>query len=157
MAKFTKKRGKAKADISTASMPDIVFMLLFFFMVSTVMKEVDLKVRNTLPKASDVIKMEKRNLISYIYIGKPTEKYQKTHGTAPKLQLDDAFAGVSDIPSYVEKTRSEMADGTQSGLNMVLKIDKDVKYGLISEVKLELRKADARKVTYATTKVESIY
>ena len=157
MSKFTKKRGKAKAEISTSSMPDIVFMLLFFFMVATVMKEVSLKVKNSIPPATDVQKMQKRSVISYIYIGKPVSKYAATYGTSPRIQLDDAIANVDDIPAYVEKERAEMAEGTQSQMNMVLKIDKDVKYGLITDVKLELRKADARKITYAANKVESIY
>ena len=60
MSKFKKGEGKGMPAISTASLPDIVFMLLFFFMVTTVMREETLKVKNHLPEATEVKKMEKK-------------------------------------------------------------------------------------------------
>ena len=61
--------------ISTASLPDIVFMLLFFFMVSTTMKEVELKVIVKTPDASEIKKLEKKSLTSYINVGEPQRAF----------------------------------------------------------------------------------
>ena len=79
MSKFKKDDGKGTPAISTASLPDIVFMLLFFFMVSTTMREVTLMVRMTLPQATELSKLEKKSLVSYIYIGTPHTQYQKIY------------------------------------------------------------------------------
>ena len=71
MAKFTRKGKGGTPVISTASLPDIVFMLLFFFMVTTVMREVTLKVKISPPEATEIKKLEKKSLVSYIYLGPP--------------------------------------------------------------------------------------
>ena len=69
MSKFSKKRGKSKPEISTASLPDIIFMLLFFFMVVTVLRDATLKVSVSTPNASELTKLEKKSLVNYLYIG----------------------------------------------------------------------------------------
>ena len=95
MAKFERKGKGGMPAISTASLPDIVFMLLFFFMVSTVMRETTLKVQQKLPGATEVKKLERKSLVSYINIGKPRRNFQSMYGTEPRIQLNDAFAKVS--------------------------------------------------------------
>ncbi|MDD4150929.1 MAG: biopolymer transporter ExbD, partial [Bacteroidales bacterium] len=83
MSKFGKKKKKASVGISTASLPDIVFMILFFFMVTTVMREVELKVELTnsdLPQATEIKKLEKKSLVSYIYVGKPRKNFERMYG-----------------------------------------------------------------------------
>ena len=102
MAKFERK-GKSKGvpAINTASLPDIVFMLLFFFMVATTMKETSLRVSFTLPKATETVKLEKKSLVSYIYVGSPLRSFQADFGTEPRIQLDDNFREVSDIADYI--------------------------------------------------------
>ena len=55
--------------ISTASLPDVIFMILFFFMVSTTMRDQELLVRYKLPEATEVQKLEKKSLVSFIHIG----------------------------------------------------------------------------------------
>ena len=92
MSKFSKKKSGELPPVSTASLPDIVFMLLFFFMTVTVMKDSSLKVVNVLPNASEIKKLEKKDRVIYIYVGKPTQEYAKVFGTEPKIQLNDKFA-----------------------------------------------------------------
>ena len=87
MPKFQKKRGKAKPEVSTASLPDIIFMLLFFFMVVTVLRDAELKVKVTTPYATELTKLEEKSLVNYLYIGRPEKKYQSVYGTRPRLQL----------------------------------------------------------------------
>lgn len=96
MAKFERKGKTGMPAISTASLPDIVFMLLFFFMVSTTLRETELFVRIKLPEASEVVKLEKKSLVSYIYIGPPARQYQSLFGTDSRIQLDsDIFLIIS--------------------------------------------------------------
>ena len=89
MSKFSKKRGKAAPEVSTASLPDIIFMLLFFFMVVTVLRDAELKVKVSTPYASELTKLEEKSLVNYLYVGKPLQKYTNVYGTKPRLQLGD--------------------------------------------------------------------
>ena len=92
MGKFRKKKSGGSQQLSTASLPDIVFMLLFFFMVTTVMLETELFVKNKLPEATEIKKLEKKSLVSYIYVGSPLDKFKATYGTEPRIQLNDQFS-----------------------------------------------------------------
>ena len=88
MSKFKRKSKGGSPGISTASLPDIVFMLLFFFMVTTVMRETTLYVDVLTPKATEIRKMEKKSLVSYIYIGQPVKRLQSSYGSKPRIQLN---------------------------------------------------------------------
>lgn len=148
MSKFNKGKEKANPQVSTASLPDIVFMLLFFFMVSTVMREVDLKVKMEQPEATEIKKLENKNLVNYIYIGAPSDA--KKYGTSPRIQLNDAFAKVSDVQPYIEEKRTEVNEEEIPLLTTSLKIDGETEMGIVTEVKQELRKAQALKISYST-------
>ena len=127
MSKFRKDTFKELPPISTASLPDIVFMLLFFFMVSTTMREVTYKVRMHLPEATELDKLEKKSLVSYIYIGEPLPMYQKTFGKAPRIQLDDQFADVGDVQDFVIAEREARAEEERPSMITSLKIDDNTK------------------------------
>lgn len=148
MSKFNKGKEKETPAVSTASLPDIVFMLLFFFMVSTVMREVDLKVKMEQPEATEIKKLENKNLVNYIYIGAPTET--KKYGTTPRIQLNDAFATVKDVQPYIETKRSEVNEEEIPLLTTSLKVDGDTEMGIVTDVKQELREAQALKISYST-------
>lgn len=150
MAKFNKKKSGDLPAVSTASLPDIVFMLLFFFMTVTTMKDSSLMVDNTLPNATETKKLEKKDRVIYIYVGKPTSQYQKTFGSEPKIQLNDKFADVSEIGSFILQERTKKPQELQNVLTTSLKVDKYANMGLISDIKQELRKVNALKVNYTT-------
>ena len=150
MAKFAKKKDGDVPAVSTASLPDIVFMLLFFFMTVTTMKDSTLMVENTLPNATEVKKLEKKDRVLYIYVGKPTREYQKVFGTESKIQLNDKFANVSDVGDFILQERAKKAQELQNVLTTALKVDKNANMGLISDIKQELRKVNALKVNYTT-------
>lgn len=150
MAQIRKKGSKPLPQISTASLPDIIFILLFFFMVVTVMRETELKVKNRLPEATELTKLERKSLVRFIYMGAPTLKYQSKLGTAPRIQLNDQFAKIEDIGLYVENERNTIEENLQSAMTMALRIDKEVKMGIITDVKTELRKANALKINYSS-------
>ncbi len=148
MAKFKKGGKKTAQAISTASLPDIVFMLLFFFMVTTVMREVDLKVELTVPTADQVKKLEDKALVSYIYIGEPMK--EKVYGTLPRIQLNDAFAEPVEIRDFVAAKREQLNESDKAKMVVSLKIDEEVEMGVVTDVKQELRKASALKINYST-------
>ncbi|MDE0771255.1 MAG: biopolymer transporter ExbD [Salibacteraceae bacterium] len=148
MSKFNKDKEKATPQVSTASLPDIVFMLLFFFMVSTVMREVDLKVKMEPPEATEIKKLENKNLVNYIYIGTPLET--KIFGTSPRIQLNDAFANVKDVQPYIIGKREEVNEAEIPLLTTSLKVDGDTEMGIVTDVKQELREVQALKISYST-------
>lgn len=150
MAKFAKKKEGDLPAVSTASLPDIVFMLLFFFMTVTTMKDSSLLVENTLPNATEIKKLEKKDRVIYIYVGKPTQEYQKVFGTEPKIQLNDKFANVDEVGSYILAERAKKPQELQNVLTTALKVDKNANMGLITDIKQELRKVNALKVNYTT-------
>lgn len=150
MAKFTKKKSGDLPAISTASLPDIVFMLLFFFMVATTMRETTLMVENRLPKADQVEKLDKKDLVMYIYAGKPSERYQQKYGTEGRIQLNDKFASVSEVQSFIYAERETKREELIPYLTTALKVDKETNMGLVSDIKQELRKAEALKINYTT-------
>jgi biopolymer transport protein ExbD len=152
MSKFKKDTAKDTPGISTASLPDIVFMLLFFFMVTTVMRETTIMVKQTMPDATEIKKLEKKSLVSYIYVGSPVERMQATYGTKARIQLNDAFANVADIPQYINAERAERDEKEIPFMTASIKADKDAKMGLVTDVKQELRKANALKINYSTRK-----
>ncbi|HQO49158.1 MAG TPA: biopolymer transporter ExbD [Bacteroidales bacterium] len=150
MSKFKTKKGKESPAINTSSLPDIIFMLLFFFMVTTVMREVTLKVKVKLPVATEVQKLEKKSLVSYIYIGPPTNTTM--YGTESRIQLNDQFARVKDIPEYIAREREARNEADRQFLTTSLKVDQAVKMGVVTDVKQELRKASAFRINYSTLK-----
>jgi biopolymer transport protein ExbD len=149
MGKFAQKRGKESPAISTASLPDIIFMLLFFFMVVTVMRDSERKVDVTTPNASELTKLEKKSLVNYIYIGRPVEKFQAIAGTKPRIQLGDKFADIKDIPLFLEKHRVKVPESQRGLIKTSLRIDKDVTMGIVTDVKTSLRKAGQLAVNYS--------
>ena len=132
MGKFQKKRGKSTPAISNASLPDIIFMLLFFFMVVTVLRDSELKVANNVPYATELTKLEKKSLVNYMFVGKPVERFQAQYGTKPALQLGDKFASISDIPLFLEKHRSTVPESQRKGITTSMKVDSDVTMGFIT-------------------------
>jgi biopolymer transport protein ExbD len=149
MAKFGKKT-KTSENIPTSALPDIIFMLLFFFMVTTVLREQDILVEQKLPQATQLQKLQKKTLISYIYVGKP--KNTALYGAEPRVQANDALLDTKAIVQWVNQERDLLAEADRGLITISMKADRDVNMGPISDVQTELREADARRVLYASTK-----
>jgi len=131
--KFEKKRASTKQEIPTASLPDIVFMLLLFFMVSTTLREVDVLVQFTLPEAEAIEKIENKRLISYIWVGNDE-----------KIQLNDNLVAMKEIRPIMYEKRVNLPNVIVS-----LRVDKNSNMGVVTDIQQELRKADARRVNYS--------
>ncbi|PIQ10646.1 MAG: biopolymer transporter ExbD [Ignavibacteriales bacterium CG18_big_fil_WC_8_21_14_2_50_31_20] len=130
---FNKKRASVKQEIPTASMPDIIFMLLLFFMVATTLREVDVYVQYKLPEAVAIEKIENKRLISYIWVGKDG-----------RIQLNDGIVKLEEIQEIMYKKRVELPNVIVS-----LRIDKESDMGVVTDIQQALRKADARRINYS--------
>ncbi|MEC8537472.1 MAG: biopolymer transporter ExbD [Bacteroidota bacterium] len=152
MGKFKRKNEGDSPKISTASLPDIVFMLLFFFMVATVLREVELKVTNELPKATEVSKLQRKSLVSHIYVG--AGKYGKWKGENNCLQLNDAIAEIKDIPAFVLAERAARHEDERKLIWTSLKADNKTEMYFIDQVTTELRRVSpmGHKISYTTKK-----
>jgi biopolymer transport protein ExbD len=147
MAKF-KKKSKTSQDIPTAALPDIIFILLFFFMVTTVMRETNILVNQKLPKAIQLSKLERKSLISYIYIGEP--KQSSIFGKEPKIQVNDVFVEINEIVLFINQEKDKLNEVERDQITIAMKVDVESKMGIVSDVQQELREANARKVLYSS-------
>ena len=152
MARFKQKNDKGTPGLNMGSMSDIIFMLLFFFMVITTMRESELFVKIVPPKGTEVTKLEKKSLVSYINIGVPMEKFTAKYGTEPRIQLNDQISEVEDIRQFVELEKSARSEEDSKLLTFAIKSDGKVKMGTISDIKQELRSSSALKIFYNAAK-----
>ena len=148
MSKFRKEDKKSTPGINTSSLPDIVFMLLFFFMVATKMRDPTVLVKTAVPVVSEVEKVEKKSWMNYILVGPPRDV---AIGTSPRIQLDDKFAEVSDVQQFIILKRNEHPEAIRDYLTTSIKADRSVRMGLIQDVKQELRQVNALKVLYSAS------
>lgn len=152
MAVIRKKSSNEVPAISTASLPDVIFMILFFFMATSSMKETELMVHFSLPEATEIQKLEKKSLVSYIYVGEPTAQLQAKFGTAPRIQLNDTYRTPQDILDFIASERDKLNESDRNSMSVCIKADRYTRMGIITDVKQELRRANALRVTYAATK-----
>lgn len=153
-----KKKGKKEVPpISTASLPDIIFMLIFFFMVTSTMRETELKVRFRLPEATEVQKLEKKSLVSYIYIGPPTLALQAQFGSDSRIQLNDSYHTVQEIGEFIAAEKDKLNEYDRAFMAVALKVDQQTRMGIVNDVKAELQKANALQLVYVANKSLSGY
>jgi biopolymer transport protein ExbD len=141
---FQKKSARTKQEIPTASLPDIVFMLLIFFMVSTVLREVDLQVRVQLPDAEAIQKIEQKRLVSYVYIG--PEKLPGNQLGDNRVQVDDAL--VPELTEIRQLMFRRLQDEPRTIIS--LRVDADSETGILYDVQQELREAGTLRINYST-------
>ena len=156
MAKFIKENKGELPQMNTSSLPDIVFIILMFFMVCTSMRQTETKVRVRTPQASEIAKLERKDLASYIYIGTPSQQYQKEYGTDSRIQLNDVIckdnSDLSTIRDFIAAEREKMSEADRPFMQVNIKADQDTRMGIITDVKQELRRCSALKIMYGARK-----
>lgn len=146
MSKF-KKKTVVKQEIPTSSMPDVVFMLLFFFMVTTELRKTSIDVLQRIPQATELRKLQRKTLVVDLYIG---ESKTKAQGDDFKIQADDNFILPSEVLLWVNRKRDALPEAERDLMTVSMKVDRETKRGIIADVETELRKANARRILYAT-------
>ena len=156
MGKFNKTGKREMPALNTSSLPDLIFTLLFFFMIVTTMREVTLKVefkvQFTLPQGTELEKLEKKSLVTFIYVGEPTQEYRAKMGTESRIQLNDSYAEVGEVQDFIFQERASMNEGDAAKMTVSLKVDQKTKMGIVTDVKNALRKSYALKINYSATK-----
>ena len=152
MSRFKKTEKRSVPQPPSGSLSDIVFMLLFFFMVTTTMRETENKVMVKLPEASEVAKLERKDLTSYINIGTPTRNLQAQYGTESRIQLNDSFKTTAEIRDFIAAERDAMSEADRSFMTVAIKADENTRMGIVTDVKQELRKCSALKIMYTARK-----
>ena len=148
MSRFKKTEKRSVPQPPSGSLSDNVFMLLFFFMVTTTMRETENKVMVKLPEASEVAKLERKDLTSYINIGTPIRSLQAQYGNDSRIQLNDSFKTVDEIRDFIAAERDAMSEADRSFMTVAIKADETTRMGIVSDVKQELRKCSALKIMY---------
>ncbi len=154
MARFKKSSSSETPEINTGSMSDIIFMLLFFFMVITTMRESTLLVKIRPVTATEVVKLERKSLVSYIYVGQPINT--AVLGTDARIQLNDQLAEVQDVPAFILAERQARDEVDVPFLTTSLKVDKETKMRIVTQIKQELRQVGAFRINYSTAAGKSI-
>ena len=149
MGKFNKTGKREMPALNTSSLPDLIFTMLFFFMIVTTMREVTLKVEFKIPQATELEKLEKKSLVTFVYVGKPMREFRQKMGSESRIQLNDAFAEVSEIQDYIAQEKSSMKEEDQPFMTVSIKADKETKMGTITDIKQALREAYALKISYS--------
>ena len=153
MSKFKQKGKRSVPQPPSGSLSDIVFMLLFFFMVTTTMRETETKLIISTPEASEAVKLERKDLTSYINIGTPIKSLQAQFGNDSRIQLNDSFKTIDEIRDFVAAERETKSEADRTKMTVAIKADRDSRMGVITDVKQELRRANALKLSYASSKV----
>lgn len=150
MSKFRTKKSNELPAVNTASLPDIVFMLLFFFMVVTVLRNDNLLVQNKLPKADQVEKLQKDRSV-YIYAGKPSSRYKDKFGSEPKIQIGDKYTDLGNLKFALTEARQKLRPELQDKVMVALKVDEKTNTGMVTDIKQELRDLNMLKIIYITS------
>ena len=149
MGKFNRGGKKGMPELNTSSLPDLIFTMLFFFMIVPTMREVTMRVQFKAPQATELEKLEKKSLVTFIYMGKPTKELQAKMGAETRIQLNDRFADASEVQDYIYQERENMKEEDQPFMQVSLKVDKETKMGIVTEVKQALRQAYALNINYS--------
>ena len=154
MGKFSKSGGREMPELNTSSLPDLVFAFLFFIMMVTTIREVTPKVSfSNLPTATELTKLEEKSLVTFIYVGKPNKEYREMYGSNSAIQLNDQVTqNPASVYSYLKQSQSKIKDARRNLMQVSLKADKDTKMNIISQIKEELRRADALNLSYSARK-----
>lgn len=147
-----RRRSHDIPELNTASLPDLIFTILFFFMLVTHMRKVAVKVKYQVPQGTELTKLVKKTTITYLYIGKPMNETGQLAGDSLCIQMNDKLVDVAEIKSYLVKERATMAAEDKKQMSVSIRADKETPMGRIIDIKQSLREANVLNVNYAATK-----
>lgn len=150
MSLLFRRSSREVPGLNTSSLPDLIFSVLFFFMIVTHMRQVTLKVKFQVPQGKELTRLTKKSAVSYIYIGKPLVKLESV-GRATCIQLNDKYATPAEVMDYISAEKKRMSAGDQKQMTVSIKADKHTKMEVVSEVKQALRQAKALRVNYSAS------
>lgn len=146
---FYRRKRHEIPGLNTASLPDLIFTILFFFMLVTQMRKVTVKVKYQIPTGTELTRLVKKTATSYIYIGKPVNGIGEVEADTTSIQLNDKIVQLADIKSYLVKERKSMSDVDKRQMNVSIRCDKGTPMGVMIDIKQALREINVLNVNYA--------
>ena len=150
MSRFRQKEKHEVPGLNLAAMPDLIFTVLFFFMIVTHMRDVKPMVRFTIPQGTEVEKARQAGIV-YLFIGKPVNGQGEVVGGESRIQVNDRFVTLDELGAAIEQERSQMSEENRQQMVVSIRADRATEMGLINDVKQELRKAGALHINYSAT------
>ena len=150
MSRFKTTRNREVPGLNLAALPDLIFTVLFFFMIVTHMREVTPKVRYEVPQGTEIEKGRKAGLV-YLFIGKPVDAQGHVVGDETRIQLNDRYVTVAQLPEEIDKERAKMSEDERARMTVSIRADMDTEMGVINDVKQALRRAGALNINYSAT------
>ena len=152
MSRFKRQRQRTVPALNVASLPDLIFTVLFFFMIVTHMRDVDPKVQYNVPEGTELTKEVNKSGQVYLFIGKPVDAQGRVIADETRIQMGNRYVTVDEIGAEIEKERNRMSEDDRQRLTVSIRADRDTEMGLINDVKQALRKAGALNINYSATK-----
>ncbi len=152
MSRFKRQRQRTVPALNVASLPDLIFTVLFFFMIVTHMRDVDPKVQYNVPEGTELTKEVNKSGLVYLFIGKPVDAQGRVIADETRIQMGNRYVTVDEIGAEIEKERNRMSEDDRQRLTVSIRADRDTEMGLINDVKQALRKAGALNINYSATK-----
>ena len=149
MSRFKRQRQRTVPALNVASLPDLIFTVLFFFMIVTHMRDVDPKVQYNVPEGTELTKEVNKSGLVYLFIGKPVDAQGRVIADETRIQMGNRYVTVDEIGAEIEKERNRMSEDDRQRLTVSIRADRDTEMGLINDVKQALRKAGALNINYS--------
>ena len=150
MIEFRKRKRRSVPVLNTASLPDLIFTVLFFFMIVTHMRNENVKVTYRVPQGTELSRVTKKSAVTNIYIGKRMGEVASDNKFY--VQVNNEVMEIDHIPSYMRDIRSNMPEELRQHATVSIKADRDVPMGIVTQVKQALREAKAYRVSYSAEK-----
>lgn len=147
-SKFQRKRMNVPS-LNMASMPDLIFTVLFFFMIVTHMRSDEVKVRVEVPQGKEMQKLANKASVVNIYIGHRNDG--KGDQKAWLVQFNGDLVAPEEIPARIEQLRAGMSPEIAEHLTVNLRADRRTPMGVINQVKQALQKSYALRINYSAT------
>ena len=152
MSRFKRRQSNRVPGLNLASMPDLIFTVLFFFMIVTHMRDVDPKVQYSVPQGTELTKEVNKNGLVYIFIGKPVDAQGRVISDDVRIQMGNRYVTLAEIGDEIAKERERLSEEDRQRLTVSIRADRDTEMGIINDVKQELRKAGALNINYSAEK-----
>jgi biopolymer transport protein ExbD len=150
MSRFKTTRNREVPGLNLAALPDLIFTVLFFFMIVTHMREVTPKVHYEVPQGTEIEKERKAGMV-YLFIGKPVDEQGHVVGDEMRIQLNDRYVTVAQIPDEIKKEREKLSEDERQRMTVSIRADRNTEMGVVNDVKQALRKAGALNINYSAT------
>jgi len=151
MSRFRQKQSREVPGLNLASLPDLIFTVLFFFMIVTHMRDVTPQVHYETPQGTELQKTPNKGGMIYIFIGKPVDAQGRELAGETRIQLNDRFVSIDEIEKEVARERSQMSETDRQHLLVSIRADRSTEMGIINQVKQALRRAGALNINYSAT------